>query len=362
LSEFRQDIVSKHWILFAPNRGKRPEDYKPGIPSPDPSTLPELEESCVFCPGNEDYNLTVKSYPNDKNWQVRVIPNKFEALGHMGGRERSDFYIVKEGIGDHEVIITRPHNIITAFLPDDLMELNLRVYRQRMIDLSVHQEIRYIHILQNHGRDAGASLIHPHSQIFATPFVPDHLHDEVVGGFNYYQNYGACVFCEMIMKEMLDRERVVLDDKDFLVIAPFASRVPYAMRIISKTHRASFTEISDEEIRSLARVLKTILQKLYYKLNNPAYNYYIHTLPVSHSLATRYDERTYHWHLEVLPRINIWGGFELGSDVYVNTVFPEHAADFLRQPIKQDVLDRLNPKPKPLQPKIEVKKQIRKKK
>jgi UDPglucose--hexose-1-phosphate uridylyltransferase len=78
-------------------------------------------------------------------------------------------------------------------------------------------------------------------------------------------------------------------------------------------------------------VLKIILQKIYYKLNNPAYNYYIHTLPVSHSLMTKYDDRSYHWHLEILPRLNVWGGFELGSDVYVNTILPENASDILRQ-------------------------------
>ncbi|MGE5298001.1 MAG: galactose-1-phosphate uridylyltransferase [Acidobacteriaceae bacterium] len=336
MSEFRQDIVSKHWILFAPNRGSRPEDFKQACTNPDPASLPLVEPKCVFCPGNEAFNLTVDTFPknDEKNWKVRVIPNKFEALGHSGGRERNDFYIVREGIGDHEVIITRPHNTLTAFLSDEVMEANLKAYQHRMIDLSSHPEVRYVHVLQNHGREGGASMVHPHSQIFATPFVPDHLHDEVIGSFNYFQNYGACVFCEMIFKELQDRERLVLDDKDFVVIAPFASRVPYAMRIIAKTHRASFTLITDSERKSLARVLRIALQKLYNKLGNPSYNYYIHTLPVSHSLTTRYDDRSYHWHLEILPRINVWGGFELGSDVYVNTVTPEQAADFLRQPDK----------------------------
>lgn len=332
MSEFRQDIVSKHWILFAPNRGQRPDDFKHLPATPEAATLPVCDKSCVFCPGNEAFNQDIVSYPSGKKWKVRVIPNKFEALGHTGGRTRSDFYIVREGIGDHEVIITQPHNVLTAFLSDDLMNLNLKVYQDRMRELSEHPEVQYVHIIQNHGRDAGASLIHPHSQVFATPFVPEHLHGEVSSSYDYFKQVGACVYCETIMKEMQDKERIVFDHKDFFVYCPFAARVPYAMRIIPKNHRASFIDMSDSERRSLALVLKYALQKLHHKLSNPAYNYYIHSLPVSHSLLTRYDDRSFHWHLEILPRISVWGGFELGSDVYVNTVLPEVAADVLRQP------------------------------
>jgi len=342
LSEFRQDIVSKHWILFAPNRGTRPEDFKSAPPPPDPSQLPELDEHCVFCPGNEAFNLDILTTPKGSDWKVRVIPNKFEALGHTGGRQRSDFYTVREGIGDHEVIITRPHNKITAFLDDEIMDLNLQVYQERMRDLSNHPEVEYVHIIQNHGREGGASLIHPHSQVFATPFVPEHLHDEVTGSYvSFFQN-GACIYCEMIFRELADRERVVIDHPDYLVFCQFASRVPYALRIIPKRHQASFMDMTDKERRSLGTVLKTALQKLYFKLNNPAYNFYIHSLPVSHSILTRYDDRSYHWHLEILPRLNVWGGFELGSDVYVNTVLPEQAADYLRQPTDREITMKPN--------------------
>ena len=332
MSEFRQDIVSKHWVLFAPNRASRPEDFKHAPASPDAKTLKEVDKTCPFCPGNEERNLEVLSVPEGKDWKVRVIPNKFEALGHSGGRTRSDFYFVREGIGDHEVVITRPHNVLTAFLPDDLMDLNLKVYQDRMRILSDHPEVEYVHIIQNHGHEGGATAVHPHSQIFATPFVPEHLHDEVTGSYVYFQQNGACIYCETIFKELADKERIVLDQKDFLVFAPFAARVPYALRIIPKRHQASFIDMTTSERRSLALVLKYILQKLYYKLNNPAYNYYIHTRPVSHSLLTRYDDRAYHWHLEIMPRLNVWGGFELGSDVYINTVLPEISADVLRQP------------------------------
>lgn len=332
MSEFRQDIVSKHWVLFAPNRATRPEDFKHEPATLDPATLPVVDKTCAFCPGNESKNQEIFAEPAGLNWQVRVITNKFEALGHLGGRERNDFYRVREGIGDHEVIITRPHNVLTGFLTDELMDLNLKVYQERIKALSQHPEVQYIHVLHNHGHGGGASLSHPHSQIFATPFVPEHLHDEVLSSHHYFTTHGACIYCEMILKELSDQVRVILDDKDYLVFSPFASRVPFALRIIPKRHEANFFEMSSSDRRSLALVLKQVLQKIYHKLNNPSYNYYIHTLPILHSLRTRYSPRSYHWHLEILPRLNVWGGFELGSDVYVNTVTPETAADTYRQP------------------------------
>jgi len=330
MSEFRQDIVSKHWVLFAPNRAARPENFHhtPAIKVP----LPATDKSCPFCPGTEINNIEISKTPPNKNWKVRTIANKFEALGHSGGKTRHEFYTVREGIGDHEVIITRPHNVLTGFLPDDLMETMLKVYQDRLADLSQHPEVSYVHILQNHGREGGASISHPHSQIFATPFVPEHLHDEVVATQHYFNAHDSCVYCQMILKELNDQTRLVLDHKDFLVFCPFAARVPYALRIIPKRHMANFHEMTATERKSLAMVLKLCLQKIYHKLINPAYNYYIHTLPISHSMRTRYDVRSYHWHLEILPRLNFWGGFELGSDVYVNTVLPEFAADIYRQP------------------------------
>lgn len=330
MSEFRQDKVSKQWVLFAPDSGKGFRDFKTPPATPDPKTLSEVAKTCVFCPGNESNNQEIASYPQGKDWKVRIIPNKFEILGQGSKREKSDFYTTREGIGDHEIIITRPHNVLNAFLPDDVMDLNLRVFQERMRELSQDPEVQYVHLVHNHGRDGGAVLIHPHSQIFATPFVPDYLHQEVTSSYQFYHEHGACVYCETILKEFENQNRIVLDHKDFLVFAPFASKSPYALRIISKTHRANFMEISTQERHSLALVLKFVLQKLYYKLGNPAFNYFIHTMPVSHKLATRYDPKSYHWHLDVLPRLKVWGGLELGSDVYVNTILPEVAADVFR--------------------------------
>ena len=81
----------------------------------------------------------------------------------------------------------------------------------------------------------------------------------------------------------------------------------------------------------LAEVLKTALSKIYRRLNDPAYNYYIHTMPFSRSQHVHHNEKAYHWHLVIMPRINVWAGLELGTEIYVNVVPPEQAAEELRE-------------------------------
>lgn len=241
-----------------------------------------------------------------------------------------DFYMSRPGIGDHEVVISRPHNQPVARQDINLIDLTLQVYIDRINDLKVHEEVRYVHLIQNHGMQAGASVVHPHSQIFAIPFLPERIQDELRGTRNYFGENGACVYCEMILHELRIGERVVIDSQDFLVIAPYASKMPFELQILPKTHRPSFHEITITERKALAHVLKEVFSRLYERMRNPAYNFYFHTVPFGGSIEskTHDDRKSYHWHLVILPRVNIWAGFELGTEVYVNVVPPEMAAKF----------------------------------
>ncbi len=329
MSEFRQDIVNKNWVLIAGGRAKRPSDFQEQA-----TTLPNLspvEEKCDFCPGNENKTLNeISRYPAKGDWLVRVVPNKYEAVGHVIGKRRGDFYLSRPGIGDHEVVITRYHNQPTALQDVGLIDLTLRAYIDRINDLRDHDEVRYVHILQNYGVQAGASIAHPHSQIFAIPFLPDRLQDELIGTRNYFVSQGACVYCEIILHELKANERIVIDTPEFLVIAPYASKLAFAIEVIPKTHRSSFQDITISERKALAQVLKDVFSRLYDRMKNPAYNYYIHTLPFSGvtESKTHDDSKSYHWHIAVLPRVNVWAGFELGTEVYVNVMPPETAAKF----------------------------------
>src|SRR3990167_4615460 len=253
MSEFRQDIVTKNWVLIAGARAKRPTDFQELTATP--KDLPEQSPDCVFCAGNEEKTVgEIARYPGTGPWQVRVVPNKYEAVGHVLGKRVEEFHASRPGIGDHEVVITRPHNKPIALQDETLIDLSLRVYVERIEELRKHDEVRYIHIIQNHGLQAGASVVNPHSQIFAIPFLPERVMDELRGTRDYFSLNGACVYCEEVLYELKSGERVVLDTPHFLVIAPFASRMPFELHVLPKTHRASFHEITISERKALGGI------------------------------------------------------------------------------------------------------------
>lgn len=330
MSEFRQDIITKEWVLIAPSRTARPSDFKK-----EPATaenLPESVSTCIFCPGQE-YNTPpqISQFPKAADWLVRVVPNKFGLLDlKQPSAPRGNFYVKLPGIGSHEVVITRFHNQPVALQSAEQVDMLLRVYADRLKELSEHESVRYVHIIQNHGKLGGASLVHPHSQIFAMPFLGPHVAEELRGSHHHYNLFDKCIYCELLEHERAGKTRVVLETESFLAFCPFESKMPYQMRILPKRHEANFHNITASERQELAGVLKAALSKLYYKLNNPAYNYYIHTMPFSRSSHIRHNEKAYHWHLVIMPRINIWAGLELGTEIYVNVVAPEAAAEFLR--------------------------------
>lgn len=328
MSQFRQNPISKHWILIAPNRAKRFEDIssRPATPQNLPERLPE----CVFCPGNEDQNPQIARFPDNDNWLLRVIPNKYEAVSHTPLSRHAEFYVSRSGSGDHEVIITRKHNEPVALQSIQTVELTLHIFRQRTLDLSERQYLAYVQIFHNHGRDAGATLVHPHHQILATPMLPTGIHDEMVECYHYFLRNDSCIYCDIMREELRTRERIIYEDQDFVVLLPFASRVPFEMWILPRVHCGRFQEITDVQITRLAYVLKLALAHLYVKLNNPPLNFYIHNLPEPNFKHLANEARAYHWHLVIFPRMTIWAGFEYATGIPVNPVLPEHAAEFLR--------------------------------
>ncbi|MDP2932975.1 MAG: galactose-1-phosphate uridylyltransferase [bacterium] len=329
MSEFRQDIVTKEWVLVAPSRVARPFDFKKDKPVPE--NVPDFLPTCIFCPGNEKQTPSeIERYPRTGDWQVRVVPNKFGLLELTPAVPKKDFYVTLPGIGSHEVLITRYHNQPVALQSVKDIDLTMGVYVDRIKELMQHDSVKYVHIIQNHGKLAGASLLHPHSQIFAMPFVGPHIQEELRGATHHYDIFDKCIYCEMLTHERHTGTRVVLETDNFVVVCPFESKMPYHMRIMPKRHQARFEDIEKHEREEFAAVLKSALSRLYFKLGNPSYNYYFHTLPAIRGNNVFYNERAYHWHLVIMPRINIWAGLELGTEIYVNVVPPETAAAHLK--------------------------------
>jgi UDPglucose--hexose-1-phosphate uridylyltransferase len=328
MSELRQNFLNKEWVIIATERAKRPEEM---ATHRKVELSPAFVETCVFCPGNEGRTPPeVMRYPADLGhpWSVRVVPNKFAALSPDAAPGRSLNHLRRriEGFGYHEVIVDTPdHSHCMALLSDVHTADILRVYKQRYNTLSLDHRVAHVTIFKNHGTDAGASLQHPHSQLIATPVTPSQVRHRLHEALRHYDEAGECMFCHLVEREVEEETRVVLKGEHFVALEVFASPTPFATHIFPLRHMASFGDIGAAEINDLARVLRTVLAKLYVGLDNPDYNFTVRSGPAEYAGA-----RHFHWYVSVIPRLTRTAGFELGSGMFINTVLPEAAAEFLR--------------------------------
>ena len=332
MPELRKDPVTGRWVIIATDRAKRPMDFV--------RERVEIRGSgfCPFCYGNESKTppeiLAYRSDGSARNapgWRLRVVPNKFPALGIEGmlNRQGEGLYDKMNGIGAHEVIIETPdHKLTLATLPARAVEEVLWAYRDRILDLRKDRRFKYMLIFKNHGEAAGASLEHTHSQLIALPVVPKRVREEVDGAREHYNFKERCIFCDIIRQETESGIRMITENQDFVALAPFAPRFPFEMWIVPKVHQSAFEESQKYEFERLATILKDMLMRLDKTLDYPAYNYIIHTSPMGES-----TEDYYHWHLEIMPKLTKVAGFEWGTGFYINPTPPEESAKFLREAV-----------------------------
>jgi UDPglucose--hexose-1-phosphate uridylyltransferase len=155
--------------------------------------------------------------------------------------------------------------------------------------------------------------------------ISPYVRGELDGAEKYYQSNKHCVYCAMAEWEMENRKRIVFENDDFLAFCPYASRAAFEIWIMPKKHKPYFERMGVEEKIKAAEALKISIEKIYKALNDPAYNFYIHTSPCDGK-----DYPHYHWHIEILPRTSVWAGFELSTGIEISTIEPEVAAEHLR--------------------------------
>ena len=292
---------------------------------------------CPFCSGNENKTPSeVLAYrPNgasrdSQGWTVRVVPNKFPALGIEGSlnRQAEGMFDKMNGIGAHEVIIETPeHDATLATLPEKRIEDVLWAFRDRIVDLKKDRRFKYILIFKNHGPLAGATLgARRMAQLIALPIVPKHVIEELEGSKQYYIYKERCVFCDIVRQETESGVRVVAENEGFLTLAPYAPRFPFETWIIPKRHESAFENSSSQVYEGLAKALKNLLMRADKVLDYPSYNLVIHTAPVQEPAMEHY-----HWHVEFMPRLTKIAGFEWGTGFYQNPTPPEEAAKYLRE-------------------------------
>jgi UDPglucose--hexose-1-phosphate uridylyltransferase len=337
-SELRHDPVQRRWVIVASERGKRPIDFHSGQRAEGSAA------NCPFCAGRESFTppaidvLSAAPSHDGSPWKVRVVPNKFPALRTEGSLSRAAVgpFDSISGVGAHEVVIETPeHDQQLADLPADHIALVLKAYRNRILDLRKDHRLRYILVFKNSGSEAGASLPHSHSQIMATPITPRTVAMELTAAREHYQHKERCIFCDLLNFEFEKGERVVLADSFFSTYCPYASRFPFEMHLYPRQHAHDYAEQDDEMLMKLAVHLKEILRRMNRALDNPPFNFMLHTVPSTHKQPTRRHywqtlEVDWHWHLEILPRISNVAGFEWGTGFYINPTPPEEAARYLR--------------------------------
>ena len=329
MPELRKDPIIDRWVIIATERGLRPYDF-------DASAKKRKNGFCPFCYGNESKTppeiralRQPGTLPNTPGWWIRVVANKFPALQIEGDLNRTGegIYDKMNGIGAHEVIIDSPDHGVDIFCFDQRrVEDVLGVYSERLADLKKDQRLRYVMIFRNRGEAAGASLEHPHSQLIATPVIPKRVREELEGGKRHYDLKERCIYCDIIRQELAGGDRVVEENDSFLSFMPFAASFPFETWIAPKTHNSNYEFITKEEISDLAVVLKGTMIRINKALNNPPYNYLIHTSPCDQSNLPHY-----HWHIEIVPKLTRVAGFEWGSGFYINPTPPEDAARYLRE-------------------------------
>lgn len=326
----RYNVATRDWVVVAPGRARRPEDFHAGKPAIT-ADRPAHRADCPFCPGGEvnTPGETARFCDAGGEWLVRAFPNRYPALtaeAEEGSPQGTLFQRRRFGSGVHEVVAeSRLHNMTLALQSEDEIELVLRAWQERSQELFHKRELEHLVVFKNHGVSAGSSLEHPHSQIIGLPVLPSSVRRRFDDAFRFFQKGKGCVFCEMVRVEAEERSRVVVESYGFLAFVPFASDAPYSVWIMPKRHNHCFALSERSELRELAGVVKQVLARLYQGLRDPDYNLIVRSAnppgPGSHF---------FHWYITVVPRLSRMAGFELGTGMFIRSSLPEADAAFLR--------------------------------
>ncbi len=322
MSEFRKDPLHNKWVLIVPTRGKRPHAFS----SEEVSEEKKSKKNCPFCEGNEfmtppetdSFRNTGK--PDKPGWQVRVFPNKYPALnGEIKIKSASADKIpdIVEGYGHHEIIAETPsHKKDIYSMKQEEIFLILKMYRKRYKILKRKKDIKSVFIFKNHGRAAGASLPHSHSQILALPIIPLFIEEEN----KVIKKAKRCIYCYLI-KEAFEDKRVLLENSNFIALAPYASEYPYQLLVLPKKHQPFFEEIDEKQLILLSDVIKEIFSRYNKLLGNTPFNYFFNTPSLNKG----------HWNIQIMPKLIIPAGFEKGTGISINPIPPEDAIRELKR-------------------------------
>lgn len=300
-SEIRKSFIFNKYVIITPGRAARPFDIKK-------EARTELNPDCPFCPKNIKKKDIIDKIKIKDN-QITCLKNRFPAVSLDNPK----------AYGSQEVIIEgQDHQESLADFSLEHIEALLEMYARRTKKLSQNKNIDYILCFKNQGLNAGASLAHAHSQIFATEIVPEDLREEMILAQRHKIKHNRCAYCDIIKMEMKTK-RKIYSDKYAVAFAPYASQFHYEAWVITKRHVDNIIDLNHNERKSIAKILKKLAIKM--KKRNLSFNYFLHNVV---------SDKQQHFYIKIQPRDSIWAGVELGSGLVINSVSPEEAAKYYR--------------------------------
>ncbi len=319
MSQLRKDPIVGRWTIIATERARRPAAFV------DPLSVDTDQKDCPYC-------QDIASPAIYEDHGVRVLKSRSPILDDSKPFERRGhgLYDVCHSYGSHEIVLeVHEHIANMADLPVAQIKTVLQTYALRMQTHRKNSFIEYVLAYKNYGVAAGSRNIgHARSQIMAVPVLPMRVKDKIAGAEQFFGFHERCLFCDMVSQELKAKERVIVENDHFVVIAPFASRFPFETWILPKNHHCDFADGIAGYEEALAAIMKDILLRFKIGLNDPAYNYMIQTSPMKNSSSYKDN---YHWHIEVMPRLTRVAGFERGTGFYICPIPPEMSAAFLRE-------------------------------
>lgn len=322
MSQLRLNPLTGRWVTIVADRAKRPTDFAPRTPQVEA----EPDRPCPFCPGHEEATLpALETLDDGGHWRMRLIPNLYPAFDgdepfavhHLG-----PVHVQADASGIHEVFVYTPdHDGGAHKLTDDDAAQMMEMLRRRLQQHASSKNVRYTQAIINHGREAGASLAHPHGQLLGLPFVPGEILEEQ-RAFSRFE--GGCILCATIEAELVDGKRVLFSTDDVVCVSPYWAGAPYELLIIPRSHDLHLTDSSDETLQAMGVAVRDSLLALREIHGDVAYNLVFHTAPHHYTGA-------YHWHVHLFPKLVTTAGFERGTGVMINIVPPELATEQLRK-------------------------------
>jgi UDPglucose--hexose-1-phosphate uridylyltransferase len=319
--ELRKDPITRSWVV---------------IGQPKSEAIPR--EGCPFCPPQADSGPAILSVPSEGPWQVRVLPHAgplYELEGEVG-RRADGIYDRMGAVGAHEIVVETPdHELKMSHLSDAQIDMVLKVYGQRILDLKRDMRFKYVTISKDQGPLSGTDWAHSHSQVMATTFVPRRILYELRASRVWFTEKERCVFCDIVHQEEKRGKRIVDTQGEYVALCPFASRVPYETWILKRKHNHLFEQPRPGSNRMhLAALLGRVLRRV--ERVAEGYHMVLHTAP--NTASTKGDladywttiADDYHWHMEILPLLASRPKSYNLKEIYLNPLEPELAAERLR--------------------------------